>query len=271
LNQHSKFGHVGSTEEPCIVCANGKRRKRNVPKTSNVANLKVLEKVYLDIQGPFSIANVDETKMNLKKVDAKFGFVHMELITNKTTKKTAEFFERFQNRAVRQTGAKLMIAGTDGGSEFNGEFLAYLEQQGIIKRKGNSYDHHYPGKTENANRTITGMARAMLLASKLPELYYGEALITACYLLNWWSEKRTKSRFQNFFGKEPKTDHLQPFGAIGYAFIPTKKRSKIEPTRKKCCLFGHADDFESKEMAGYKLLLESDNAIVTLIMLFGEM
>ena len=63
------------------------------------------------------------------------------------------------------------------------------------------------------------MARAMLLVSKLPELYYGEALMTACYLLNRWSEKETKSRFEKFFGKKPETDHLQPFGATGYAFI----------------------------------------------------
>ena len=44
----------------------------------------------------------------------------------------------------------------------------------------------------------------MLLASKLPELYYGEALMTACYLQNRWSEKGTKSRFENFSEKNLK-------------------------------------------------------------------
>jgi hypothetical protein len=86
--------------------------------------------------------------------------------------------------------------------------------------------------------------------------------LTACYLLNRWSEKGKLSRFEKFFGKEPKVDHLRPFGSIGNSYIPPEKRGKMEPTREKCRLLGYADDFESEEMAGYKILLESDNAIV---------
>ena len=82
----------------------------------------------------------------------------------------------------------ILFAGTDGGLEFNGDQLPNLDQQGVIKRIGNSYDHHYSGKAVNSNTIITGMARAILLAFKLPESYYGEALMTRCYLFKRLSE-----------------------------------------------------------------------------------
>lgn len=93
----------------------------------------------------------------------------METLQNKGSKGTKAFIERFKTRSERQTGKSMKFVLTDSGTEFNGEFLQYLENQGIIKRKGHGYDHHYPPLAENAHKTITGMARAMLSYSKLPE------------------------------------------------------------------------------------------------------
>ena len=130
----------------------------------------------------------------------------------------------------------MKIVGTDA-TEFNGEFLNYLEEQGITKRKGQPYDHHMPAGAENAHKTINGMARAMLSSSLLPENYYGEAILTATYLLNRWSNG-DKTKYEIFCGKIPKVNHLHPFGVVCYAFIASEQRGKIEPTRIKCRLIG---------------------------------
>jgi hypothetical protein len=158
---------------------------------------------------------------------------------------------------------KLKVVATDSGTEFNGEFLAYLESEGIIKRNGQGYDHHFPPLAENAHRIITAMSRAMLFESKLPAKYYGEAMLTACYVLNrWQADKSKKSRYEIFFGKIPKTSHLKPFGSICYSFIAPEKRNKIQPIRDRCRLIGYGDDDDTEEMAGNKLLLESYNSIL---------
>ena len=88
-----------------------------MPKSSNSENIDILEKVYLDIQELFPMSNVDGTKMNFKAVDARSGHVHMELITDKSAKTTSKFIERFQKRAERQTGFKMIIVGTDGRTD----------------------------------------------------------------------------------------------------------------------------------------------------------
>ena len=95
---------------------------------------KVLEKVHVDIQGPFPIASVDGTKMNIKAVDSHSGYVEMELIHDKSAATTSDFIQRFHVRSERQTGSVLKIVCTDSGNEFNGSFLLYLEQFGITKR-----------------------------------------------------------------------------------------------------------------------------------------
>ena len=260
---HVLFGHLGCISDTCDVCIVTKRRKRNTPKSSTPKeNLSVLEKVHVDIQGPFPIASIDGTRMNIKAVDSHSGYVKMELIHDKTADTTKDFIKRFHTRSERQTGKMMKSVCTDSGNEFNGAFLAYLEEFGITKRKGHGYDHHFPPDAENANRIILNMARALLLQSKLPENYYGEAMLCASYLLNRWSSRGKPSRYEKFFERKPIVDHLKPFGSICFAFIPAEKRSKLENTRERCRLIGYGDDDDTEEMAGYKLLVESDGLVL---------
>ena len=142
LEDHCKFGHIGTPGEPCISCLKGTKRKRNIPRRTKIekeeekAKLEVLEKVHVDLQGPFPINGSDGTRWNIKAVDAKSGYIKTETLNDKQSKSTKEFIERFKNRSERQTGKRLKIILTDGGNEFNGEFISYLESQGIIKRRG---------------------------------------------------------------------------------------------------------------------------------------
>ena len=48
----------------------------------------------------------------------------------------------------------------DGGTEFYGAFLDFLESEGIQKNIGEDYEHTFPPDAEYANRIINGMARS---------------------------------------------------------------------------------------------------------------
>src|SRR4029078_7516102 len=65
-----------------------------------------------------------------------------------------------------------------------GEFLEYLENNGIIKQTGTAYEHTHPGQMERIHQTIMTMGRAMLKNSKLPQKFYSDAQLTAVYLYN---------------------------------------------------------------------------------------
>jgi len=66
-----------------------------------------------------------------------------------TLHRTQEFLKRYHLRSKRQTGIELKIVATDSGTAFNGEFLAYLASEGIIKRKGQRYDILWRGYADS--------------------------------------------------------------------------------------------------------------------------
>ena len=75
--------------------------------------------------------------------------------------------------------------------------------------------------TERLNQTLVEMARSMLLDSKLPKKFWGEAISTAVYLKNRTPVKAlNKTPFEVWHGKKPKVNHLRVFGSDAYAHVP---------------------------------------------------
>jgi hypothetical protein len=106
-------------------------------------------------------------------------------------------------------------------------------------------------------------ARAMLLASKLPALFYAEAQLTAAYLGNRIIHgSDSKTPYEHVYGRRPTVSHLRPFGCVGYSHVPQERRSKLEPAAVKVRLIGYADDDDTEEQKGYRLILH-DNYLIS--------
>jgi hypothetical protein len=223
-SEHERLGHFGTPPLPCNTCIQCKRRKRNIRKKAN-APKDLLDVVEIDIQGPFPHADSEGNFMNVKLVDHQSGYVKCEMITTKNSSTMCDIFRRYQARMERRTGKSIKYVRTDSGTEFDGDFLKYVESQGIIKQKGLPYEHHIPSECERMHQTLLGSARAMLHDSKLPQKYYGDAIQVAAYT---WNRIGSPSPFELIFGKRPKLDHIVKFGTIGYAYIPSERRSKLE-------------------------------------------
>ncbi|GKC75849.1 putative ribonuclease H-like domain-containing protein, partial [Tanacetum coccineum] len=73
------------------------------------------------------------------------------------------------------------------------------QQNGVAKRK---------------NRTLIEAARTMLADSKLPTMFWTEAVSTACYVLNrvLVTRPQNKTPYELLSGKVPNISHLKPFG-----------------------------------------------------------
>jgi hypothetical protein len=103
----------------------------------------------------------------------------------------------------------------------------------------------------------------MLIASNLPENFYADSQLTAAYLYNRTVHSGDNiTPFEHIFGEKPDLNHLRPFGCVAYAHVPIELRSKLAPAAVRCRLLGYLDDDDSEELKGYKLLRESDGAII---------
>ena len=87
----------------------------------------------------------------------------------------------------------------------------------------------------------------MLLTSSLPKVFWGEAIKTACYLINRCSSAALtfKTPQEIWIGKPPEYSHLKVFGCSTYAYI---KQDKLQPRAKKCVFLGYPEGIK-----GYRL------------------
>ena len=130
------------------------------------------------------------------------------IIGNREATTILEAFKRFKSRMETITNKTVKNIRTDQGTEYKGEFLKYLENNGIVKQTGTAYEHTHPGQMERIHQTIMTMGRAMLKNSKLPHKYYTDAQLTAVYLYNRQVHGNDSKTLMNIFIEEDQIYHI---------------------------------------------------------------
>ncbi|KAK9161372.1 hypothetical protein Syun_007713 [Stephania yunnanensis] len=100
------------------------------------------------------------------------------------------------------------------------------------------------------NRTLMERVRSMLNAAKLKKSFWGEALNTACYLINRSPtiSLELKTPEEIWCGKPADYSFLRVFGCDVYAWVPRDKRTKLDMNSKRCIFLGY-----EKGVKGYRL------------------
>jgi hypothetical protein len=162
----------------------------------------------------------------------------MLTITNDYTRKSWVFlckactdlysiFLEFKARVELETGHKLQAVRLDGAAEFRA-LATKLEPYGVAFEFTTAYTLEQNGVLERLNRILITIARSMLIDAKLPAKFWGDAVLTACYLRN-----RTPigpkgiTPEEVYSGKKPDIRHLRAYGCLAYAHIPKEHRSKL--------------------------------------------
>ncbi|MBW0560422.1 hypothetical protein O181_100137 [Austropuccinia psidii MF-1] len=130
-----------------------------------------------------------------------------------------EAFKAFKAYAETQTNFRVRQVVTDNGGEFIGNnFKTLFANEGIEYLLTTPHTPQQNPFAERANRTLLERTSFLLLDSKLDHSWWGEALSTETYLLNGTpiASIGFKIPFSLFFGKNAKTDNLNPFGCLGH-------------------------------------------------------
>ena len=111
------------------------------------------------------------------------------------------------------------------------------------------------------------MARAMLLDAKLPIRFWGEAVITACYLRNRiLIGPNGNTPEEAYSGKRPNIGYLRAYGYIAYIYVPKETRLKMDNIAIRACLIGYMP--MSRQYKLYKP--EQGEIIVSIVPVFYE-
>ncbi|GJT04268.1 zinc finger, CCHC-type containing protein [Tanacetum coccineum] len=102
-------------------------------------------------------------------------------------------FKIYKEEVELYHGVKIKTLRTDRGGEYYDP--VYFQSTGIIHQTTAPYTPQQNGVSERKNRTLKEMVNSMLCYSGLSDGFWGEAMLTACYLLNRVPNKRNKLWF----------------------------------------------------------------------------
>jgi len=152
------------------------------------------------------------------------------------------YFKKIKQQAELEHGKKLKSFRTDRGGEFNStQFTLFCNETGIKHFTTTPYTPQQNGVVERRNQTIVEMARCLLKSKGVPCKFWGEAVVTAVYILNRAPTKslHNMTPFEAWYGKKPRVDHLRTFGCLVHVKVVGTGITKLYDRSTKMVFLGY--------------------------------
>jgi transposase InsO family protein len=96
--------------------------------------------------------------------------------------------------------------------------VSYCADEGVQRHYSAPYSPQQNGIVERRNQTVVGMAQALLKQRGMPAVFWGEAVVTAIYILNHLPTKALNGRtsYEAWHGRRPVVSHLRVFGCLAF-------------------------------------------------------
>ncbi|GJW72503.1 putative ribonuclease H-like domain-containing protein [Tanacetum coccineum] len=244
---------VFTNEHNCVACNKGKQHKASYKPISAVRLITdTLQLLHMDLFGPTNIRSIDQKYYSLVVTDdfSRFSWTFFLGTKDETFYVLKEFIALIEN----QLNKKVKGIRCDNGTEFkNAKLIELCGEKGIKRDYSNPRTPQQNGVAERKNRTLIEAARTMLADSKLPTMFWTEAVSTACYVLNRVSitNPHNKTPYELISGKVPQIGHLKPFGCQVTILNTSDYLGKFEGKADEGYLVGYASN--SKAYRAYNL------------------
>ena len=112
-----------------------------------------------------------------------------------------------------------------GGEYFSNESYEFCTEQGIIHERTAPYSAQSNGIAERKNRTLIELVNAMLETTGLSNEWWGEAILTACHVLNRVPTKNKETTpFEEWENKRLNLSYQQTWGCLTKVNVPINKK-----------------------------------------------
>lgn len=134
------------------------------------------------------------------------------------------------------------VIRTDNRSEFvNQNCLNLFSKLGVIHQKTLSYSPQQNGRVEREHQQLLQIARTLMSQSKLPIMFWGQAILMATYIINVLPTPilEWKTPFIYLHKKESSYSNLKIFGCLCFATNVIPHKNKFAPRAIMCCFIGY--------------------------------
>ncbi|CAA7045970.1 unnamed protein product [Microthlaspi erraticum] len=107
--------------------------------------------------------------------------------------------------------------------------------------------------------SVLALLKSMMAQANLPISYWGDALLTAAYILNLVPSKSvTTTPYELWMGRKPNLTHLRAWGSAAFVRDTSHPHGKLGPRGKKCIFIRY-----SEQSKGYVLIGEHSDGSIT--------
>ncbi|XP_059590521.1 retrovirus-related Pol polyprotein from transposon RE2 [Vitis vinifera] len=99
------------------------------------------------------------------------------------------------------------------------------------------------GRAERKLRHILDTVRALLLSTKIPAPFWGEASLHAVHAINRIPSTviHNQTPYERLFGSPLNYHHLRFFGSACFVLLQPHEHNKLEPRSRLCCFLGYGE------------------------------
>ena len=250
--------------DSCTTCMLTKITRQ--PFKSVKRSSRVLDLIHSDVCDLHGWPTIGGKKYFVTFIDDCTRFCYVYLMHSKD--EVLDKFKMFKAQVELQHETFIKCFRSDRGGEFY--HPNYFESTGIVHQITAPYTPQQNGIAERKNRTLVEMVNAMLSYSGLSKGYWGEAMLTACYILNRVPNKRNKiTPYELWKQRKPNLNYLKVWGCRAIVKVPEPKRKKLGERGIECVFLGYAENskayrflvIESNDSYSVNTVIESRDAI----------
>ncbi|KAJ9548438.1 hypothetical protein OSB04_020981 [Centaurea solstitialis] len=196
--------------------------------------------VHSDVWGPSPVSSKGGSKYYVSFIDDYTRYTWVFLM-----KRRSDFLLVYSNfRALIKTqhSAVIKCFRCDLGGEYtSNDFTQLLASDGTIHQSSCTDTPQQNGVAERKHRHLVETARSLLVSSGVPSIFWGEALLTATYLINRIpiAHNSGLSPFEKLYGESPDYSFLRVFGCTCFVLRPHVERNKLSPRSALCVFLGY--------------------------------
>ncbi|KAI3701767.1 hypothetical protein L6452_27096 [Arctium lappa] len=220
----------------CKTCMLTKITRQPFPNVKRDSS--VLELIHSDLCDLHSTPSFGNKKYVVTFIDDASRFCYIYLLHSKD--EALDKFKFYKTEVELQMNGLIKCLRTDRGGEFYDPL--FFQSVGIIHETTAPYTPQQNGVAERKNRVLKEMVNSMLSNSGLSDGFWGEAMLTACYLLNRVPNKRNKiTPCELWFKKSPNLNYIRVWGCRAVVRLPEPKRKTLGEKGIECIFVGYAE------------------------------
>ncbi|KAJ9705809.1 hypothetical protein PVL29_003762 [Vitis rotundifolia] len=246
------FQGLDISEFHCETCELAKHTRVSFL-ISNKRSSHPFHLIHSDIWGPSAIPNVYGARWFVFLIDDCTWVTWIFLLKQKYD--VSIVIPNFHSMVQNQFGVKIKSFRIDNARDyFNQTLSPYFQSQGILHDSSCVNTPQQNGVAERKNGYLLNKTRALLFQGNVPKSYWGEAVLTATYMINRipsqvLDNKSPVEILKSFYPHFRTSNGLTPrvFGCTTFVHVHSQHRDKLDPRAIKCVFLGY-----SSTKKGYK-------------------